>query len=111
MFLATITSGNRGMDIEYDPVRNILYVIHGAALTSWQVYNLNTTSVTVGNVACTARALTTMTVVLPAAADYGANLILPDDSSSEGPYLDTGITATGSTTTSIVDNRTGKEST
>ncbi len=108
--LATITNGNRGLDIEYDPVRNVLYIIHGAGLTSWQVFNLNTTTVTIANVSCAARALTTITVVLPAVADYGANIVLPDDVTLSG-NLDDGAVASGCTATSIIDNVSGKETT
>lgn len=101
-FLATITSGNRGMDVEYDPQRNVLFIIHGAALTSWQVFNLNTTSIVIAGVTCNAYAATTMTPVLPAAADYGASLTFPND--LDVGIVHTGTFAVGSTTTVLVDN-------
>jgi|GEM_PF-5773264 len=106
-YLATTTSGNRGLDLEYDPVRNVLYIIHGAALNSWQVFNLNTTPVTIANVSCAARVLTTMTPVLPANADYGASLCLVNDTSMP-TEIDTGTCSSTSTATSIVDDLTGK---
>jgi hypothetical protein len=100
-YLATATSGNRGIDIEYDSMRNVLYIIHGAALTSWQVFNLNTTAVTIANVSCAAWTLTTMTPVLPAAADYGASLSLPSDLDIAA-QIDAGTAdSTGNTTTTI----------
>lgn len=105
-YLATCTSGNRGIDIEHDPVRNILIIIHGAALTSWQVFNLNTAAITFCNVSCGARALTTITPVLPAAADYGATIVLPNDTDVPDS-IDEGVAGI-CTTTSIVDKLTGK---
>lgn len=101
-FLATLTSGNRGVDIEHDPHRNCLIIIHGAALTSWQVFNLNTTNIVVANVTCTPFTATTMTPVLPLAADYGASLTFPNDLDVESIYED-GVIAAGSTTTAIKD--------
>jgi hypothetical protein len=100
-FLAATTSVNRGADIEYDSIRNVLYIIHGAALTSMQIFNLNTTAVTVLNVSCAPWALTTSTVILPAAADYGASLTMPDDAALPA-QIDSGIAdSTGNTTTTV----------
>lgn len=99
--LATTTSGNQGMDLEYDPVRNVLYITHGVSLTSWQVFNLNTTSVTIANVACAAWALTTMSPVLPAAPIQGASITQPT-SDSVPAVIDTGIAATTGNTTTLV---------
>lgn len=100
-FLSTVTSGNQGIDMEYDNIRNVLYIIHGAALTSWQTFNLNTAAVTVANQVIPAFNIVTMTTVLPAAAGLGASLTLPDDASIADP-IDTGIVDAGSTTTALV---------
>jgi len=100
-YLATTTSGNRGIDIEYDAARNVVYLIHGTALTSWQVFNLNTTSVTVCNQSCAAWALTTITLTLPTAADYGASLTMPSDSGLPAP-IDSGIADTTGNTTTVI---------
>lgn len=108
--LGTAVSGNQGMDLEYDAVRNVLHVMIGAALTTWQVFNLNTVAVTVANVSCAARAFTTMTPVLPAASGLGASLSLPDDLSLNGSTttlngstpLDSGTADATSTATVIV---------
>jgi hypothetical protein len=101
-FLATLTSGNRGIDIEHDPARNVLIIIHGAALNSWQVFNLNTSTVTYANVSCAPFVAVTMTPVLPANADYGASLTFPNDLDVDIIY-DDGTVAAGSTTTGIKD--------
>jgi hypothetical protein len=99
-YMAATTSGNRGIDIEHDPVRNVL-VTHGTALTSWQVFNLNTTAVTYANVNCNPWTLTTMTPVLPVAADYGGSLTLPTDL-DVAAQIDSGTAdSTGNTTTVI----------
>ncbi len=76
-FLATCTSGNQGMDIEYDQQRNVLYILTGGALTSWQVFNLNTTSVTIISTVCAAWSLTTMTPILTTAANLGSSITQP----------------------------------
>lgn len=75
--LGSPTAGNAGMSIQYDPNRNVLYMTTGASLTSWQVYNLNTTSVTICNTSCSARTFTTMAPVLPILALNGSSLCLP----------------------------------
>lgn len=117
-YLANTTSGAQGLDIEYDPQRNVIYIIHGAVLTSWQVFNLNTTSVTIAGVSCAAWALTTMTPVLTTAASYGATVVLPNWQSVPGAIdVTTGLTptsgncgsataGTGSTTTNLIANTT-----
>lgn len=112
--LATTTSWNRGIDIEYDDTRKLIILIHGAGLTSWQVFNLNTTSVVFCNVTCAARALTTITPVLPATADYGANIVMPEDVSMRDSAgntlpLDEGTIDIGSTATSIIDSLATKD--
>jgi len=100
-YLANTTSGNQGMDMEYDSVRNVLYLVHGAGLTSWQVFNLNTTAITIANVSCAPWALTTMTTVLPAAANVGASISMPQ---SDGipAQIDNGTTAAAGNTTTVV---------
>lgn len=107
-FLATLTSGNRGMDVEYDPVRNCLYIIIGAATTAWQAFNLNTTAIVVANVTLQPFVITTMTPVLPVAADYGASFIFPNDLDVEEIW--SGTVATGSTSTVVVDSDTSSAS-
>lgn len=107
-YLAAITSGNRGMDIEYDPVRNCLYIIHGAALTSWQAFNLNTTAIVVANVTLNPFTITTMTPVLPAGADYGASIIFPNDLDVEQIW--SGTVTAASTSTIVYDSSTATES-
>lgn len=101
-YMANLTSSNQGLDMEYDSVRNVLYIIHGAALNSWQVFNLNTTAVTVLNQSCAAWALTTITTVLPTTASVGASISMPQNDGIPA-QIDNGVTAaTGQTTTVIV---------
>lgn len=99
--LATAISGNTGLDIEYDAVRNVLVMISGASLTSWQVFNLNLTPVVVTNVTCQPFVLTTMTPVLPAGAGAGSTISIPDDVTIPA-IIDSGTVDTGSTTSNIV---------
>jgi hypothetical protein len=101
-YLANTTSGNNGMDIEYDSVRNVLYIIHGVALTSWQVFNLNTTSVTISNTVCAAWALTTMAPVLPAAANPASSITMTNDL-DVAVQIDSGTLTSGSTSTVLND--------
>jgi hypothetical protein len=79
----------------------VLYILHGAALTSWQVFNLNTIAVTIANQSCAAWALTTITTVLPAAANLGASFTMPSDDVVPA-QIDTGTAdSTGNTTTTV----------
>jgi hypothetical protein len=100
-YMAVITSGNRGMDIEFDELRNVLHIINGGGLTSWQIFNLNVTSVTVANTACAAWALTTIATVLPVVADYGASLTMTTDLDLPA-VIDDGIAEVAGNTTSTV---------
>ena len=103
-YLATPTSGNRGIDVEYDELRNVLYIIHGTNLTSWQIFNLNNTAVTIANISVPAWSLATGAPVLPAGAEYGASLTMPSDLSlpAGGAPIATGAAeATGNTTTVV----------
>ncbi|GBF05825.1 hypothetical protein DAERI_060085 [Deinococcus aerius] len=100
-YLATTASGGYGMDIEYDPVRNVLLILIGAGTTSWQVFNLNLVAVTVANVVCAPFALTTIATALPAAASYGASFTLPNDL-EVGGVIDNGVVAAGTTASSLV---------
>lgn len=99
-WLANPTNSGYGLDVEYDAGRNVVYLIHGVALTSWQVFNLNATAVTIANISCPAWALTTITTVLPVAAGYGSAVNMPGDNVDS--QIDSGVIGTGSTTTSIV---------
>lgn len=112
-FLASLTTGNQGMDVEYDAVRNLVIVTNGNAQTSWQVFNLNTTAVTFANQSIPAWTITTVTTVLPAAAGVSSSLCMPDDTTvstttTNPQATDTGVTTAASSTTSIVDSGTGK---
>jgi len=100
-YLANTTSGNQGIDMEYDPVRNVVYLMHGAGLASWQVFNLNTTAVTIANQSIPAWSLTTVTLNLPTTSNVGASLTMPTDSSVPA-VIDTGTAdSTGNTTTQV----------
>ncbi|MES9681800.1 hypothetical protein ABWK22_02545 [Gottfriedia acidiceleris] len=101
-YLASLTSGNRGMTLAYSKSLNVLIIAHGGALNSWQIFNLDTTAKSICGVTCNSWTATTMTPVLPANADYGANFItikpdlIPD-------VLESGALTAGSTTTTLVD--------
>lgn len=110
-FVITLTSGNRGIDINYDQSRNVLWIIHGAALTEWRYFNLNLTPVTVAGLTTGAFSLSTaIATVLPAGADYGASLTVPNDTELVDQF-DSGSVAAGSTATNIIENTTGAEAT
>lgn len=103
-YLAVLVSGNHGVDIEYDAQRNVLYIIHGSALTSWQIFNLNTVAVTVANISVPAWSLATGAPVLPVAANYGASLTMPSDLDlpAGGATIDSGTADTTGNTTTVV---------
>jgi hypothetical protein len=104
-WLATLTSGNRGASISYDDIRNVIIVIHGGALTSWQIFNLNATNVSICGVTCTPWTATTMTPVLPAAAEYGATIVGLKTKAIPS-HAEMGTVKTGTTTTTIIDTDT-----
>lgn len=101
-FLATATSGNQGMDLEYDGIRNVVYICTGNGATSWQVFNLGTTSVTISNTVCAAWALTTMAPVLPAAAATSSSFTMPQDLDVPATFATSTLT-TGTTSTVLND--------
>lgn len=109
-YLATLTSGNAGVDLEYDAVRNVVYFSIGNASTTWGVFNLNTVPVTVANQVIPAWTSAAITLVLPATANVGSSLAMPDDLTVHDPaaanprILDTGVATAASTATTIVDN-------
>ena len=100
-YMATCTSGNHGIDVEFDPLRNVLYITHGIGLTSWQVFNLNTTAVTIANQSVPAWQILTITTVLPVAANYGASLTMPSDTDLPA-VIDAGTADAAGQTTAIV---------
>lgn len=99
--LATPTSGGAGEDMVYDSVRNVVIIIHGLNALTWQVFNLNTTAVTIAGVVCQPWVFTTMTPVLPTGAGTGASLTRTGNY-DEGDLVASGIAgATGQTTTNV----------
>lgn len=98
--LVALTNGTSGLDMEYDSVRNVLYILSGST-TEWRVFNLNTTSVTIANQTCAAWALTTITTVLPAAVGLGGSFTMPSDDAVPA-QIDTGIAETTGNTTTVV---------
>lgn len=108
-YLSGVTSGNHGMDLEYDEISNVLIYTLGGSQTIIQVYNLNTTAVTFANVSIPARGTANLTT-LPVAAAYGSSIGLPNSTfvlgdataANASNAVDSGTAAAGTTTTSIV---------
>lgn len=107
-YLQNMPNGNHGMDIEYDPVANVLVVSMGAGQTLWYVYNLNNTAVTYANVSRAARSLSAaIAPALPAACQYGSTMGFQRDiagaqAANGGELLSTGVVAAGSTATNVI---------
>lgn len=100
-FIVNLTNGFTGIDLEYDSVRNVLYIINGNASTIWQVFNLNRTAVTIANQSIGAWSLGTPALVLPATATVGSSLTAPDETSIPA-QIDAGIAdSAGNTTTNV----------
>lgn len=100
-YLANLTNGNNGIDLEYDSARNLVYILTGNAATAIQVFNLNTTAVTVFNQSCAAWSLTTIALALPAGAAAASSITMPYDGAVANP-IDTGTSTTGGSTTSVI---------
>ena len=104
-YLTAVTSGNRGASLAYDEIRNIVIVTHGSALTSWQVFNLNKTAISICGVSCPSWVITTMTPVLPVGADYGATIVAIK--ATQIPSIaEDGALSVGTTTTNMADTST-----
>lgn len=100
--LATMASLGAGLEVEYDPIRNVVYCTN--LTTAWACFNLNTTSVTIANQACPAWAYTVMaSAVLPATILAGASFIIPNELEVAAP-IDTGTAFTGSTSTTFISS-------
>lgn len=102
-YLTGLTNSNQGIDMEFDSIRNVVYISNGSAAT-WQVFNLNTTSVTLCGVACAPWVATTLTPILPGSAGIGTSLTMPSDDQVPA-QIDSGTAdVTGNTTTNVQAN-------
>ena len=99
-FIIALTSGGAGMDLEYDATRNVLYILTGAT-TVWQIFNLNTTSVTVINQVVAAWSLATITTILPITIGLGGSLTQPSDAGVPA-QIDAGVADVAGNTTTVV---------
>lgn len=99
-YIGNTTSGFNGIDLKYDPVRNVLIMLTGNGGTEWRVFSLNTGNISMLGQTITPYTFTTITTVLPAAAGLGAGLALPKDAVQSNPAL-LGTALTGSTSTVI----------
>lgn len=111
-FLVALTNTLGGLEIEYDPIRNVVWIAEGNNTTVWRYYNLNNAAITILGVTTNPWALSAaMTVALPTAAntwsalDHASDGDLPAQITVRGNAANktTGTTAAGSTTTAIVD--------
>lgn len=102
-YMATTTNSYQGLDMEHDPVRNVLIFTTGNNSTEWRVFNLNQTNVTMLGQTIAPWTLTTITTVLPVAANTGASIYQPEDISWNDGIT---ATATGGSTTTVVANST-----
>lgn len=101
--LGLLANSSNGLDLEYDSVRNVLYITQGASLSTWQVFNLNTTSITIAAITCPPFVVTNMTPALPVVNTTGGSFVMPSDD-VVAAQIDNASVATGSTTTSIVSS-------
>lgn len=101
------TTGGAGQDLVFDPVRNLVIIVHGLNLTSWQVFNLNTVAQTICGVVCQPFVFTTMTPVLPTPAASGSVLSMPRNVADADTVL-TGLVAAaaGNTVTNVAATTT-----
>jgi hypothetical protein len=111
-YLASLpTSGFSGMELEYDPVRNVIWVAIGNNTTTWYFFNLNTTALTLNGVTAQPYAFSAAMLALPAAAntwsalDHASDGDIPAQVTIRGNADDrkTGIAGAASTATSIQD--------
>jgi hypothetical protein len=91
--------------LAYDDIRNVVIVCHGSGLNSWQIFNLNTTAISICGISCPSWTATTMTPVLPAVADYGATIATINPNAVPS-IIENGTVKTGTTTTTMIDTDT-----
>lgn len=108
-YLSALTIGFTGIDVEYDVVRNVLWIAEGNNTTVWRFFNLNAVAVTLAGQTVQPFILSAaIGAVLPAAATTGASLVNPDDTTTTTPFpLNgsgdiTGLADVTSTATSVV---------
>jgi hypothetical protein len=107
LMISTATSSSGG-DIEYDPVRNVLYTIQGASTTTWRTISLNSgTTLANGNtqisaVAPVAYTETSITPALTTASATGSSIALVEDVTLPA-VLGTGTVALGTSSTVFSD--------
>lgn len=105
-FLSTLTSSFTGIDLEYDPIRELVYI--STVTTGWQIFNPTSTAATVLNVTVPPMSLVTAAPVLPAAIGAGGSFTMPDELAVMGAAsvngsipIDMETIAAGSTATVI----------
>lgn len=77
--LAELGAGGAGLDLALDGTRGLLYVLHGAGLTTWEVFNVSRAAATRAGVTCAPMAAFPLPALLPAPAGRGASLSIPGD--------------------------------
>jgi hypothetical protein len=126
-FLVSLASCFSGLEIEYDPIRNLVWIAEGNNTAVWRYFNLNSVSVTILGITTPAWTLSApMAPALPTGAntwsafDHASDGDIPAQISLRGApapaakglglapdgHSDrtTGVTDASSTTTSIVDS-------
>lgn len=98
-YLATTTNGYSGIDMEYDPVRNVIIMLTGNSSTEWRVFNLNQFNITMLGQTIVPWTITTITTVLPAAPNNGASIYHVEDVSWNDGIT---VTATGGSVSTVV---------
>lgn len=102
--LVTLTSGNNGLDIEIDTVRNIIWISSGNNATEWRYFNLATTAITLLGQTIQPYSLSAaITPVLPNIPNTGASIVFIDENIIPATIL-TGVAGTGSAATLLADS-------
>ena len=104
-YLAALTSGGAGIDLEYDAVRQVVIILIAAASsTEWRYFNPTNTPIVYLNQTIQPMMLSAaITPVLPAVPATGSSICMPDDVTLPAVF-DTGVVAVGATATSIQSN-------
>lgn len=93
-----------GVDLEFDSVRNVLWIAEGNNTTVWRFYNCGTAAVTlVGQTVQPFAISGAIATALPAAATTGASISMTDDTAVAYP---TPITPTGGTASTVTTGST-----
>jgi len=108
-YLATLTTSNHGLDIEYDATRKVVWCCYGVSQTAWGYFNANATAVTLAGVTTQPMVMSAaLSPVLGQLSAYSSALVHVEEAEVLTTPANTGVVTTGSTATNLLDTTAGE---